>query len=73
MQFNHQPASLGFTAALLHIVQRTELVLKRKIESDSQKAQINELLAGLDVQDADLDAWLEAGGDLLMGQRDGPA
>jgi len=62
MQSSHQPASHSFTAALLRILQKTEAMLQRRLD-DQETA---DMLAGLEMQDSDWGAWVEAGGDLLQ-------
>jgi hypothetical protein len=72
MQSYHQPATHSFTAALLRILERTEAMLKRRIEGQDLPVIHDEdrldTLTGVEVQDSDWGAWVEAGGDLLMGQ-----
>ncbi len=70
MQFSHQPASHAFTTALLRILERTEAMLKRRIEGQDLPAVVEDdgpdTLAGLEVQDSD---WVEAGRRSADGQR----
>lgn len=73
MQSNHQPTSHAFKASLVRILQRTESMLQRRIDGDRQapaEPEAGDMLAGLEVQDSDWGAWVEAGGDLLMGKKD---
>lgn len=61
----HQLAAHTFTEALLRILQRTEVLLQRRVEADAKR---RELLPVAEVQDSNWGAWVDAGGDLLMGQ-----
>lgn len=69
MQAQHQPASHAFTVALLRILQKTEAMLQRRVGGAAPMVDDNapDSLDGLEVQDSDWGAWVEAGGDLLMG------
>ena len=69
MQFDHQSASHIFTTALLRILERTEAMLKRRADALALTLEPDSL-AGLEVQDSDWGAWVQAGGDLLMGRPD---
>ena len=66
MQFNHQPASHAFTSALLRLLQRTEVMLQRRVDVQALALEPDDM-SSVEVQDTDFYAWLEAGGDLLMG------
>lgn len=71
MQSNHQPENHAFTSALVRILQRTETMLQRRLDGGgraTEEPEHEDMLAGLEVQDSDWGAWVEAGGDLLMGK-----
>ncbi len=63
MQFNHHP---GVASILLRIVQGAEVALQRRIDAQALTLEPDDLRS-VEVEDSDFDAWLQAGGDLLMG------
>lgn len=70
MPSNHEPASHAFSSALVRILQRTESMLQRRLDGGwraPEEPEPEDMLAGLEVQDSDWGSWVEAGGDLLMG------
>lgn len=70
MQYTHQPASRAFKTMVGRILQRPESVLQRRNDCDKQAPgdpETEDMLAGLEFEDSDWEAWVEAGGDLLMG------
>ncbi|MDN3922020.1 hypothetical protein [Roseateles violae] len=68
----HKPAAHAFTASLQRILQRTEALLQRRPNgptfAETPADDDSDMLAGLEVCDSDWGAWVEAGGDLLMGK-----
>ena len=60
MPSDHQPAADALTVAVLGILRKTEAYLQQRLD-DRQSA---EMLSGLEVQESDWGAWVDAGGDL---------
>jgi hypothetical protein len=69
MQFHDPPRSRAFGIFLLRIAQWSELSPKRMLDSASQQTRIEERPVCVEVDDGNWEAWVEAGGDLLMGQQ----
>ena len=55
----HPPATHAFSSVLLHILQKTEVLLQRRIEC-GERAEYEHMLDGLEVQDSDWAAWIKA-------------